>query len=535
MNSPFFAYYIFMKKNSIQQIVLPINLEIIIPEDDSVKLLYEVTEGLNYSRLYRTYSIIGRNPAIEPKTLFRILVYGYMEGIYSSRKLEKACRRDINFKWLLQGQLPPEHNTISRFRSSRISDCIEDLFSQMVLKLKEYNEIKFENLFVDGTKIEANANRYTFVWKKAVDKFEARLQEKMRTVLKSLKEDLRINYEISNDKILVSDITQIIENTIKPLIEKDSIRFVYGKGKRKSYLQRYTEQLENFIEKQQKYDGYNNLFEGRNSFSKTDIDATFMRMKEDHMKNGQLKPGYNVQIGVEGEYIVGCDVSSERSDQLTFIPFLERLQKNLGEKYENITADAGYESEENYLYLKNSSQNAYIKPQTYEKSKTAKFKKDISRRENMTYDKENDRYICAAGRLLVPAGTRTRKSKSGFLRNSTVYECMDCNLCECRDRCTKSKYNKRIEVPKNFIKLREESLKNITTPAGILLRMNRSIQVEGAFGVLKQDYGFRRFLMRGKKNIRIEVILMSFAYDINKLHNKTMQNRNGMLLHKQLA
>lgn len=167
-----------MKKNSIQQIVLPINLEIIIPEDDSVKLLYEVTEGLNYSRLYRTYSIIGRNPAIEPKTLFRILVYGYMEGIYSSRKLEKACRRDINFKWLLQGQLPPEHNTISRFRSSRISDCIEDLFSQMVLKLKEYNEIKFENLFVDGTKIEANANRYTFVWKKAVDKFEARLQEK---------------------------------------------------------------------------------------------------------------------------------------------------------------------------------------------------------------------------------------------------------------------------------------------------------------------------------------------------------------------
>lgn len=525
-----------MKKTTcIHQIVLPINLEIIIPEDDSVRLLYEVTEGLNYKRLYKAYSAIGRNPAIEPKTLFRILVYGYMEGIYSSRKLEKACKRDINFKWLLQGEKAPEHNTIARFRSARISECIDDLFTQLVKKLADMGEIKFENIFVDGTKIEANANRYSFVWKKAVDKFEARLQEKIKNVLESMKKEMGLEFNISDDKILVSDVSQILEFHINPLISKAQIEFVYGKGKRKTILQKYTEELENFIEKQSRYDNYNLCFDGRNSFSKTDIDATFMRMKEDHMKNGQLKPGYNVQIGVEGEYIVGTDISSERSDQLTFIPFLEKLQNNLGQKYENVIADAGYESEENYMYLKTHTQKPYIKPQTYEKSKTSKFRKDISKRENMLYDENENCYICAAGRKLVPSSSRTRRSKSGFLRHSLVYECLDCTDCNYKDKCSKSKYNKRIEVPKNFIKLRGESLENITTPTGILLRMNRSIQVEGAFGVLKQDYGFRRFLLRGKNNVKIEVMLMAFAYDINKLHNKTKQKRNGELLHKQVT
>ncbi len=141
------------------------------------------------------------------------------------------------------------------------------------------------------------------------------------------------------------------------------------KVKEKSKFQRYTEQLNEFIEKQNKYNEYNSIFNGRNSFSKTINDATFMHMKEDHMKNGQLKPAYNIQIGVEGEYIVGVDISSERSDQLTFIPFLDRLEKNLNPKYESVTADAGYESEENYAYLESKKQEAFIKPANYEKVK----------------------------------------------------------------------------------------------------------------------------------------------------------------------
>ena len=214
-----------------------------------------------------------------------------------------------------------------------------------------------------------------------------------------------ITIEISDSKIEVEDAIFINEKLLE-IKENQGVNFVYGKGRRKSKLQKYVEALIDFIEKQTRYDDYNSIFNGRNSFSKTDHDATFMHMKEDHMKNGQLKPGYNVQIGVEGEYIVGVDISSERSDQLTFIPFLEKLEKNLGQKYEAIVADSGYESEENYTYLENNNQMAFIKPQTYEKSKTKKFKNDISKRENMQYNEEEDYYICAAGKKLFNKGTR---------------------------------------------------------------------------------------------------------------------------------
>ena len=195
------------------------------------------------------------------------------------------------------------------------------------------------------------------------------------------------------------------------------------------------------------------------------------------MKNGQLKPAYNVQIGVEGEYIVGIDISSERSDQLTFIPFLDKLEKNLNKKYKSITADAGYESEENYTYLENNNQKAFIKPQTYEKSKTKKFKNDISKRENMHYNQEDDYYICAAGKKLLPKGFTTRKSKSNFKSIVNIYECESCLGCEYKNKCTKAKNNRQLHVPKEFLRLRSESLANITTKEGIRLRINRSIQV----------------------------------------------------------
>ena len=541
MNLTFFVHNILMKtinkhKNiiDIHQLSLPISFENIIPDDDSVRLLYDVTEGLNYTKLYETYSTNGRNPVILPETMFSIIVYGYMEGIYSSRDLAKACRRDINFKWLLQGQTPPTHNSIARFRSQKLTTCIDDLFNQLIAKLSELKEIEFENIFIDGTKIEANANRYSFVWKKTINKFESKLQEKAPKLLKKISEEFHIQYTAGTDKLSIDTMNSVLAqlNLIK---KANNIEFVYGKGKRKSKLQKYTESLCEFIERQRKYDEYNSIFDGRNSFSKTDHDATFMHMKEDHMKNGQLKPGYNMQIGVEGEYIVGVDISSERSDQLTFIPFLNKIESNTHKKYKNVIADAGYESEENYICLEENNQNAYIKPSSYEKSKTKKYKSDISKVENMTYLEDDDQYICAAGKKLLFKGTSNKKSKSGFVSVKRIYQCEECEGCALKEKCTKAKGNKQIYVAKNFLRLRNNSLQNITSPEGVILRMNRSIQVEGAFGVIKQDYGFRRFLMRGKIKVYTEFVLMAFGYNINKLHNKTVQHRNKQLLHKLVS
>ena len=255
-------------------------------------------------------------------------------------------------------------------------------------------------------------------------------------------------------------------------------------------------------------------------------------LKEDHMRNSQLKPGYNMQIGVEGEYIVGLDISNERSDQLTFIPFLEKLSGNLSQKFDSVTADAGYESEENYMYLEYTKQNTFIKPQTYESMKKRSFKNNISKRENMNYDAVNDEYTCHNNKKLKVIGNKIRKSKSGYEASITVYGCEDCSGCQYKPKCTKAKGNKKLSVSKKFIQKKLKSLENITSSEGIMLRTNRSIQVEGAFGVLKEDHGFRRFLTKGKINVRTEFTLLCFGYNINKFHNKIQQDRCGMLLHE---
>ena len=509
------------------QLVLPIATEILIPANDSVRLLSQVLEGLDYTKLYKAYSHKGRNPAVSPKNLFKVVVYGYMSDIITSRSLEQACRRDINFMWLLQGEKAPDHNTIARFRSGRVSEAVEDLFHQFVQKLHQLGEVGFENLFVDGTKIEACANKYSFVWKKAILKNEARLQSKARKLLNSL------GYPQDNEKLItVGYMKGILKNLLKKKTE-EGIEFVEGRGKHKTRLQRDIETLESCIALQEKYDRYNALFDGRNSFSKTDIDATFMHMKEDHMRNSQLKPGYNVQIGVEAEYIVGVDISSERSDKLTLIPFMEKMRKAYPLKYKNVIADAGYESEENYVYLKNNGYTSYIKPQNYEQMRSSQKSKNIGKAEYMEYDPVQDIYKCKAGRLLKAVGFGQRKSKSGYITEITRYECESCEGCILKERCTKSKRNKQMEISRNFINLREESATNIVTAQGILLRMNRSIQVEGVFGSIKEDHGFRRFLLRGKKNVYCEFLLMSLGHNINKLHSKIQSGRCGCLLHQK--
>jgi transposase len=512
------------------QLVLPLNYEKIIPENDSVRLLSHILEELDYKELYKAYSHMGRKSAVEPKILFKILAYAYAEGIYSSRKIETACKRDVNFMWLLQGCKAPDHSTIARFRKGSLGKSVEDLFYQQVKCLHKFGEIQYENLFVDGTKIEANANRYTFVWRKVVNKNETKMFAKILTGIEAVNIEYMTNFTITKETLLC-DLKTVL-NFLEEKRQNEQIEFVHGIGKRKTKLQKLKEELEEFHERQIKYNTHNQLFDGRNSYSKTDSDATFMHMKDDHMRNSQLKPGYNVQIGVESEYITGVGVFQDRNDIATLIPFLNDMKSNIGTKYQNVIADSGYESEENYLYLEENSQNYYIKPQTYEKWKKRSFKNDISKRENMIYDDEKDEYTCHNRRQLKPVGITHRKSATGYKSEVTMYECNDCSECQHKNKCTKAAGNRRMQVSKTFVAKRQISLENITASKGVLLRVNRSIQVEGAFGVLKNDYQFTRFLTRGKNSVKTEFMLLCFAYNINKLHSKIQSERCGKHLHE---
>jgi transposase len=517
------------------QLKLPLELETLIPVDDSVRLLSQMLEGLDYTKLYQAYSIKGRKPAVEPKIMFKVLTYAYMNGIYTSHKIEQSCRRDINFLWLLAGNKAPDHATVARFRQKYLTESLDDLFYQMVIDLHKMGEIRFENVFIDGTKIEANANRYTFVWKRAINKNELKMYEKV----KSLVSEINL-LEIKDFAVLAGSLATDIIKVLDYLNDKkisEGIEFVQGIGKRKTQLQKWIEQLSEYKARQEKYNESNLLFQGRNSYSKTDTDATFMHMKDDHMRNSQLKPGYNVQIGVESEYVTGVGIFQDRNDIATLIPMLERMKENLGRKYTNVIADSGYESEENYLYLEKNSQIPYIKPQTYEIWKKKSFKNDISKRENMTYDTETDEYTCHNRKRLKKSGVTHKTSATGYRTEITLYECESCEDCPHKSMCTKAVGNRKMQVSKTFVEKRNVSFQNIMSEAGTLLRVNRSIQVEGAFGVLKNDYNFTRFLTRGKNSVKTEFMLLCFGYNINKLHSKIQSERCGQHLHplKEIA
>lgn len=210
---------IFSLYNTNQQLVLPIDLEIMIPETDSVRLLSTVLELLDYSELYNAYSTNGRNPAISPKTLFMVLVYANLNDIHSSREIEKACKRDINFMWLLQGEKSPSYSTISRFRTGRLKKCCENLFYQFVMKLGELGEIDYKNIFINGTKIEANSNKYSFVWKKSVDKFERKLKKKMIEKVNEINEEFGKCYATDSDSLNVTLYSEIIDDLNKIINE----------------------------------------------------------------------------------------------------------------------------------------------------------------------------------------------------------------------------------------------------------------------------------------------------------------------------
>ena len=512
------------------QLKLPLNIETIIPEDDSVRLLSQFVEAMDLTDLYSTYERIN---SVSPRTLLKIVLYSYMNGDYSSRSMELNCKRNINFMFLLEGAPAPDHATFARFRSIHFAPCSKRILAEMSNTLFDLGEVSGETIFIDGTKIEPSANKYTFVWKKAVTKNQAKLLIKLADFGAECEQlyDLKIVY---GDTVKIKHVKKL-RKKLYALKQSENVVFVHGIGKRKTPLQKSIEALEEYLSKLKEYNQKIHICGERNSYSKTDHDATFMRMKEDAMGNGQLKPAYNLQYGVDSEYITWLTIGPQPTDTTTLIPFLKDAEKHLNFKYKNITADAGYESEENYLFLEENGQLSYIKPANYEISKTRKYRNDIGKIENIEYDEALDIYTCRNGKKLTVDHIRHSKSKTGYVSEKTIYRCENCESCPYKKDCIKGnncktpleERTKTLQVAKTFLKYRQEDLERILSDDGILFRTNRSIQAEGSFGDLKQDMQFRRYLSKGTTNVLAESTLLAMARNINKLHNKIQKGKTG--------
>ena len=517
------------------QLVMPLDCEVNIEKNAPVRLLNAVMERMDYGKLYAAYSRLGRIE-YSPKILLKIMVYGYMRKQISSRALEACCRENLHFIYLLEGQRAPDHNTINRFRKNILTqEAGQDILCQLVVLLHERGLLSLEAAFIDGTKIEANANKYSFVWKKATAKKTEKLLKKIHDELPAKLKEVGIRFHVP-EKIAARQLKKL-RKRIHARIKADGIELVSGKGKRKTRLQRLNEWVDQCLAKLKQYTNDIHICGNRNSYSKTDHDATFMHMKEDYMRNGQLKPGYNVNVATCSDFIIGSYISSDRNDVHTLIPFMEQLQKNYaGRNIGSVVVDSGYESEENYCWFEaHPETELYVKPSNHEVAKHRKYRTDISRRENMAYDVQTDTYTCANGKLLQKTQEKKTHTASGLEITTSVYECGECDGCPLKEKCIRACGSKKpleerhkvIYVSKRFAEQRQAMEAKISSPKGCLLRVNRSIQAEGNFAYVKQDLDFRRFLLRGSTKVAAEWLLFSLALNILHLHHKIQNRRLG--------
>ncbi|MEJ6468940.1 transposase [Fusobacterium nucleatum] len=380
-----------------------------IDNDDPVRLLSSILEEMDFSNLLQVFP---NKTKVHPVNMFAVIIYAYSQGKYSTRDIEFLCKDSQRTKFLLNSANAPNYSTISRFLS-KANNIIYELFCQFVEKLLKLSEITTETIYIDGTKIEAYANKYSFVWKKSTLKYKERLEENILQLIDEF------------NKYFNKELDSIFD--ILSFLEELKIHKVYGRGKRKS-----KEQL-----------------------------------------------------------------------------FLEKI-KSQNIEVKNVVADAGYESLSNYEYLKINNYVSFIKPIYYEKSKTRKYKKDLNRVENLEYNEEENRLFRKDG-LELEFLYYGKEKKTIYFRNPET--------------------EKKVRYNYEFRKLSKESKDNIESEFGKQLRMNRSIQVEGAFAVIKEDMKLCKLKVRGKNSVKREIALFCIAYNFNRYISKLSKNKIGIVLH----
>jgi transposase len=494
-----------------QLMLLPPSIDELVPKGHIVRVVDDVINRINLEPLNATYYLTG-SAGYHPQMLLKVLVFGYMSNIYSSRKLEAACKESIYFMFLSSMSFP-DHNTINRFRGVRLKDTFRTIFEQVVGLLAQEGYLSIEEVFTDGTKIEANANKYTFVWKKAI----ATNKEKMKKQLSEIWKYAQSVAATEDNLPEPPDLTTINKEKVQDTV--DTLNQVLGKKenidkKMKAKLGYVTK---NYPANIVRYEQQEAILGDRNSYSKTDHDATFMKLKEDHMRNGQLKPAYNVQISTSNQFIVNYTVHPNTTDTNTLASHLEQHEKSFGAAPKSLTADAGYGSEENYTLLEEKKVAAFVKYGLFDKRQNKAFnKKHPFAADKLYYNPEQDHYICPMGQQMAYIGDRIRKTTTGFEQTVRRYQAKNCQSCPLNGACHKSQGDRIIQINVNLGRQKQQADELLKSEEGIVKRKKRCFDVESVFGNIKHNHGFRRFMLRGKQKVEIEWGLIAMAQNIRK-------------------
>jgi transposase len=506
---------VFKRYEQDQPLLLPPSVDELIPLNHMVRAVDKIIRQMDITPLVKEYKG-GGTSSYHPEMLIKVMVFSYINKTYSSRQIAKALRENIAFMWLSAGNRP-DFRTINNFRSGRLKGAIDELFGKLLKIMVNSGYVKYENYFVDGTKIEADANRHNVVWAKNTQRYKKIAENHIRNLLHQIDEindkenreygDRDLEELGEEAEISSADIEKVVQAINESLKDKDN------KDKTDKDVERLGRKIDKeYLPKLKKYEEQEHIAAGRKSYSVTDTDASVMMMKDE-----RLLPGYNVQIGTEKQFIINYSTHNNAGDSGLFQAHMNKFYDLTGVVPDSVIGDSAYGSEENYEFCESNQVAAYLKYNIFHKEKSKKYSDDISRKENMIYHASCDEYECANGRRLKFKEEKNKKSNNGFPYTIRRYECESCADCSLSQICKKAKGNRGIEVNRRLNYLRWKAKRLLDSEKGIVLRKRRSVEVESVFGDIKQNMGFRRFKLRGILKVNSEVGLISMAHNLKKM------------------
>lgn len=498
------------------QLSLPLNVGVCIDEDDPVYSFIEAVKEVNLSKYVKPISSNNTN-SHDRGMLLKVLLFAFMDNQRSLSTIEKLCKTDIRYMYLSNEERPSKA-AFSRL-TSLLTDSIEEVFYDISRHIAvDLMKIDINTGYVDGTKIEANANKNTFVYRKRITNQIPKLNEKIREEIRALNREFGYSYPVK-DEYASPEVFYICQYLMEQMTALD-IQIQYGKGKKKSVMQRYYDEMLKYALKLDEYEYWLSIIGNRGSCSKTDHDATFMATKWDYYnQSGVTRACYNCQIQVSDGIIVNSAVYQNPGDTQTWMPFMERFEEHYGFYPKEPVADAGYGGYDNYMYNLQRGIDLVQKYNYFGKEKDPKFRKKIFNIENWKKNEEGYR-ICPDGRVFDVYIKDVYDQPGKSLQIRQLYrEANKCEGCPFRNECLKNKDGHKT-ISRNVVleEFRKKVDENLTSESGKQLCRNRSVQAEGAFGSIKQNALFTRFTRKGMKNVEMEFLLVCLGLNFRRYH-----------------
>lgn len=497
-----------------------------IAKDDLLRTVMKVIERINLKKWIDFKKM--RSDAYDPISLLTVLLFAYAKYGYASlRQLEEIGRYDLRCRLLLQGQTP-SYKTYERFINHTLKGSIEELNHQVYLWIQDQKALEEGILYLDGTKFEANANKMTFFWGAWIRRYRPRHWQKAMEIVRQInqyfkKEGIAIRYSILKEPQL-EYLIEIDERLNQWLEERGAIR----KGRGIHPIAKLDRELRKVAKSCWEYALAKEIMGERNSFSKTDPDATMMHMKYDYYNHTNVfKPGYNLQIGVNQGYIAYTYINADANDMKTYIPFLEGYKKCFSDYPKMTVADAGYGSFMNYTYAQKHDIRGIMKYSGYEKKKEKVNEKN--RFQLIHMERAED------GTPICPQGYRFESEKVTMQWIQEVpkitihYRNHHCEGCPLRHRCTTSQKGRSARISPQLERMQRRIDDYLETPEGRQRMAERNAQAEGAFADIKKNFGYSLLHRRGESGVKVELGLVTLGYNLRRYHNRKTEEKPEIL------